>query len=653
MRIIALIAAYNERRFISSCLEHLHKQGVETFVIDNESTDDTVAQVERFKGRGLVGIETFPRLGRYRWMEMLRRKEQLAQDIDADWFIHLDPDEVRLPPAWATTLAEALAEVDQRGFNAVNFMEYVFLPTRESTDHDHPRFQETMRWYYPFEPRPRFRLTAWRKQAARVDLATSGGHSVDFPGLRPFPESFPMRHYLFLSRDHAVEKYGRIAYDAREISRGWHGWRVFTAGGEFDLPPRRELRESHTDAPLDASAPRTAHFLDSLATNHVMPVRGPEWTIDEIRHESRGSSSRIEISVAGEPLWFESDDAQLDPNAEAFASLLLLPALECGASIRVVPPVDARWLGGLERIINVFCEWWHYPNRNPVLPENPGGHSQQAAETAACFTCGVDSFYTLLRSSQPDMLVFVRGFDMPLDDHHRFAAVRKSLDTIAAATGKKIVVVSTNLRTHPVTGAVAWPRQHGAALAAVGHVLRRRLREFIIPSSDTSDPHEPWGSHWRVDEHFSSASLKITHDAPHVWRYQKVAAIAGEPLVHRHLRVCWENRAPAGNCSSCEKCVRTMLDLCAAGTLPSVQTFDHSIPLAARLDALPSVPRHLLSLWNNSLTQPLPDDVRAAAQRLLARSTADQIRPPAPATSNDWKPAPPLFPTIGKDLTAR
>jgi hypothetical protein len=36
-----MIQVYNERRFIAACIEHLHAQGVEAYVIDNESSDET------------------------------------------------------------------------------------------------------------------------------------------------------------------------------------------------------------------------------------------------------------------------------------------------------------------------------------------------------------------------------------------------------------------------------------------------------------------------------------------------------------------------------------------------------------------------------------------------------------------------------------
>jgi hypothetical protein len=70
-----ILASYNEERFIAGCLEHLFVQGVESYLIDNSSTDRTVEIAERFLGWGLIGIESFPREGDiFRW-----------GDIAEDW----------------------------------------------------------------------------------------------------------------------------------------------------------------------------------------------------------------------------------------------------------------------------------------------------------------------------------------------------------------------------------------------------------------------------------------------------------------------------------------------------------------------------------------------------------------------------------------
>src|SRR6185436_10921166 len=93
-RVVAIIAAYNEERFIGGCLEHLFANGVEAYLCDNESTDRTVEIATSYLGRGLRGIETLPRDGTYRWRQILARKERRAAELEADWFLDLDPDEI-------------------------------------------------------------------------------------------------------------------------------------------------------------------------------------------------------------------------------------------------------------------------------------------------------------------------------------------------------------------------------------------------------------------------------------------------------------------------------------------------------------------------------------------------------------------------------
>jgi hypothetical protein len=268
-RVVALIASYNERRFIGGCLEHLDEHGIEAYLIDNCSTDETVAIAERFLGRNLIGIEEQPRSGTYDWRDLLRRKEELAGELEADWFIHLDPDEVRLPPRGGGTLAEALAAVDAEGYNAVNFLEFTFIPTREAPDHDHRGFRRTLRTYYPFQPQRVHRLTAWKADgtstAATPDLVSSGGHRIGLPEVRMYPRDFPMKHYLFVSVAHAIEKYVDRDYDPDEVKSGWHGWRATLTPADVLLPSAAELRLARFEDDLDPRDPRGTHWLESRA----------------------------------------------------------------------------------------------------------------------------------------------------------------------------------------------------------------------------------------------------------------------------------------------------------------------------------------------------------------------------------------------------
>lgn len=274
MRIIALLATYNEERFIAAHLEHLFAQGVDVHLTDNDSTDRTVEIASAYLGRGLLAIETHKRDGTFNLHAQLERKQDAAMRLDADWFMHLDTDEFRVSPVRGQTLRDAFAEADAAGFNAVNFMEFTFVPTREHPDHDHARFLETMRWYYPFSPRFPNRLNAWKKQAGPVDLVTYGGHRVLFPGLKMFPRPLVMKHYLYLGAEHAIRKYVNMKFNRKMLELGWSGWRATLTPEMIAFPCERDLRTYVSDDAMDASNPRARHLMEESWARHLEKNHG-------------------------------------------------------------------------------------------------------------------------------------------------------------------------------------------------------------------------------------------------------------------------------------------------------------------------------------------------------------------------------------------
>jgi hypothetical protein len=285
-RTIALIGAYNEERFIVSCLENLIGQGLEAYLLDNDSTDATVPLAERYLGRGLLAIERFPRIdGRHRMRQLLLRKEELASTLDADWFMHGDPDEIRLPPPGVPTLKALIEDAERRGCNAVNFQELTFLPTREEADHDHPRFERSMRFYYPFAPTDAYHVKLWKRQRQPVGVADSGGHRLAFPGLALYPNSCWLKHYPMLGAAHAVQKYALRLHDPTQVAHGWHGWRARVGGARaalspalVPLPSRTQLRYTASDEDLDATRPLRRHpWMEAWAENVTQAqARGSE-----------------------------------------------------------------------------------------------------------------------------------------------------------------------------------------------------------------------------------------------------------------------------------------------------------------------------------------------------------------------------------------
>jgi glycosyltransferase involved in cell wall biosynthesis len=265
VRIVALITTHNEERFIGKCIEHLRDQGVDVHLTDNDSTDRTVEIARGYLGRGVVGIDHLPRDGHKDLQAMLRHAEELASSLAAEWFIRQDADEFRVSPQRGRTLAEELQEADERGRNAVAFMEFTFVPWAEEPDHDHPRFRETMRRYYPFLPAMGHNITAFKPSPGGVDLRSTWGQAVRFDDQRISPWPLWSRHYQWLSVDHALEKYAR--HNPRTV--GPDNWRDHELRREHVvLPAGAELRPYEGDHRLDPSEPRRIHVLHRGMLTH-------------------------------------------------------------------------------------------------------------------------------------------------------------------------------------------------------------------------------------------------------------------------------------------------------------------------------------------------------------------------------------------------
>jgi len=259
--VVAIIAAYNEADLIGQVVGDLIEQGVQVYLLDDGSTDGTVAAVEPYRGRGLLGVEQVADDGRpsdgFEWERILRRKAQLAGELDADWFIHHDADEFRESPWPHLSLGGAIRAVDALGFNAIDSARLDFWPIddgfRPGDD-----VRRAFTHYAAPAPYDRLQIRYWKKTDAVVDLASSGGHEVRFPGRRVFPIRFLLRHYPIRGQAHGerkVFKERRARFLARERARGWHvQYDTVREGASFIHDPATLTR-------YDADAVRLAMML--------------------------------------------------------------------------------------------------------------------------------------------------------------------------------------------------------------------------------------------------------------------------------------------------------------------------------------------------------------------------------------------------------
>jgi len=261
MRVVALMTVRNEEQYLERCIKHLVGQGIEICLIDNDSTDRTREIAEAYLGKGVQRVERIPYEGAFELARILRNEERLAREIPADWFMHHDADEIREPPIGHSSLVDAVADADRQGYNAINFDEYVFVPTREDDGFEGTDFVSAMRHYYFFEPKPLRRVNLWKNSSQPIDLVSSGGHSVAFRGRKVFPRNFVMRHYIILSRQHAIRKFGDRKYPQHELARGWHRARAVFSEIGLRFPHRSEMISLDDNPHWNNRHPKTAHLI--------------------------------------------------------------------------------------------------------------------------------------------------------------------------------------------------------------------------------------------------------------------------------------------------------------------------------------------------------------------------------------------------------
>ncbi|MEP6507792.1 MAG: hypothetical protein ABJC63_06155 [Gemmatimonadales bacterium] len=347
--------------------------------------------------------------------------------------------------------------------------------------------------------------------------------------------------------------------------------------------------------------------------------RRAETRVTDLRVERIAGKSRVCALVDGVRLWYSAKE-DLSPSPEAFGSALLLPSMHRRRGLSLDQQVSTMWQDNSARLSQTWSEWWGY---EPIQVSAPvrANRAPSSTATGLAFSCGVDSFHTLLHGSKPDLLVAVHGFDVPLADEYRMLAYSASVEAVAKETGIEWTIVRTNVREHPAMGRPwLWERAHGGGLAAIGHLLSDNIGRFTISSTYSADNAHAWGSTSETDPLFGSDQVAIEHVGTDVHREQKIRLISDSPLAQKHLRVCWENKSKSGNCSRCGKCVITMLLLAELGALDRFGVFAGTSTLLAALDALPHISTQVNITDRASKRGTLPPKIVDAARRLVVRS---------------------------------
>lgn len=323
-------------------------------------------------------------------------------------------------------------------------------------------------------------------------------------------------------------------------------------------------------------------------------------------------------------IFFRTGSGTLAVTPESRIAAALLPSMKSESDLVVEKPTSPKLLKGIKRTQDILCCWHDQFSSIDVRAMSAEQPCTPATGRVGCFfTGGVDSFYTLLKhKDEIDDLIFVHGFDISLEETTLREQTSRMIQKVASDLGKRAIEIETNLRTL-LDSYLGWHWSHGSALATVAHVLAGELDRIYLPSTHTYSDLFPWGSHPLLDPLWSSEALQFVHDGCEANRVEKVELISEHEVALDALRVCHENPDGVYNCGTCEKCLRTMINLRCVGALERCSTFAHSLDLkrvarmrASDLNTIAFIQENLEMLEEREKNPQLQKALKVALTRL-------------------------------------
>ena len=323
-------------------------------------------------------------------------------------------------------------------------------------------------------------------------------------------------------------------------------------------------------------------------------------------------------------------------DASPFAAALLLPAMKLGEDLVVRGSISARLHAGMTEIIRIVSGWEIGLRPIDVIVDDLVPDRITPEGTGAFFSGGVDSFYTYLRHRNDrhpiTHLILAKGYDIDRHNHRLWDATARNIGQIAKQEQVALIEVESNVRslTDPI---LSWTYSHGGCLAAAAMCLRKGIGQMYVASSADADHQALRGSHLAIDHLWSTETLSFVHDGWEASRMNKIdSEIAQSPLALKYLRVCCVNPRGAYNCGRCEKCLRTMVSLHAAGVLDRAETFPASIDPNLLAGITIAGYDDAVFHWENLAAlraRGLAPDLQCALETALASAAKRITKPPA------------------------
>ena len=205
-KVLSITHVYNEIDVIDKLCEYLFNQDIDIYFFDNWSIDGTYEKLCEMKCiyKNIVGVERFPSTGRtdnFECYKQLKRTEEISKELNYQWYLHYDADEMRISPWENVTLKQAIYHIDKCGYNQIGMYTIAYKLTNYKKCNI---FMSDA--YFEFGTKSTYyAIKMWKKDTS-IELKESGGHVASVKNPRCYPLLFLNRHYPFRSVEQAKKK---------------------------------------------------------------------------------------------------------------------------------------------------------------------------------------------------------------------------------------------------------------------------------------------------------------------------------------------------------------------------------------------------------------------------------------------------------------
>ena len=264
---------------------------------------------------------------------------------------------------------------------------------------------------------------------------------------------------------------------------------------------------------------------------------------------------------------------------------LALLSMSKKAGFRLDAPVTRDAWQSVNRVAGLW-HYWCIPGVHRMrlfasnivdVPEPAGG-----PRGICCFSTGVDSTYALVANRDRfSHALLIAGADYHYDKRPAFLQLERRARELCDRLHVQFESLTIDIRKFGFN----WDLFHPLVLSAALHFFRNYGFTHAGYSADLTSRQEflnfPQGNLRIIAEAMSQRSFPIRHLGGEVSRTEKMRRILSHDLsLGKLISVCYADKSRGDNCGTCKKCIRTRLNVIAAG-FEQTAVFDGDIDIEA------------------------------------------------------------------------